>query len=126
MKLTFSDKINILTEYLKSIGFEVILFSDKLPHDISGRIFYVNGQIHIGNLGSAEDAFYTLLHESGHAVSYNKYFVRLAENQPSVEKREIYAYLYGWYLNKHLKLNVSKKTWRLENNEIYHTKNTTQ
>lgn len=110
--MNFSEKIDILESYVNSLGFQLIKFSDELPHT-GGRVYYDKKEIHI-KCGSAEDAFYTVLHEAGHCLSYNKYFIKLKQLQPNVEKRELYAYFYGWVINKQLSLGVDKETWRKE------------
>lgn len=113
--MSFSDKYYQLKEHIEMLyGFKVISFSNILPDDVSGRVFYTEKEIHI-NCCTAESALYTLLHEGGHALSYIKYCVNLKQEQPPKEKRELYAYFYGWVLNKNLNFGVSKETWRFEN-----------
>jgi hypothetical protein len=116
MTQSFSDQIAIATTYLENLGWKIITFSDKLPEGVYGRIYYVNKEIHLSDrIPSAEQALFTLLHEGGHALSYIKYYEVLGEKQPITEKRELYAYLYGWVLIKKLKIEISKEIWRKKN-----------
>lgn len=110
--MTYSEQIDLVINKIKSLGFNVTLFSSELPDDIAGRTFYNKKEVHIGNLPSAEEALFTLVHEAGHVLSYDKYYCKLNEKQPEVEKREIYAYLYGWVIIKQLNLSISKEDWR--------------
>lgn len=112
---SFYDRYSRLAKYVENtLNFKVINFSDQLPNDIAGRIFYIEREIHL-NCPSAESGLYTLLHEAGHAYSYRKYWIKLKQKQPTPEQREIYAYLYGWGLNKSLNLNIDKDSWRKDN-----------
>jgi len=103
--------VHKIKTYLNELGFEVDLFSDQLPSDVLGRTYYVERKVLL-NCCSAREAFFTILHEAGHVLAYNKYFLRLKQKQPPPEKREVYAYLYGWIVNKQLELGLTKEEWR--------------
>lgn len=111
MRQSYSDLIyKVLIPYGLSIGFKIVNFSNELPNDVSGRVYYDRKEIHI-NCAGADEAFFTMIHELGHALSY----IRLASigiKQPAPEKREQYAMQYGWKIIKELKLPVTKENWR--------------
>jgi len=111
--MTNSEKIDKVKEFIESLGFSVELFSKILPDDVSGRTYYTSCHVAI-NCVTAKEALYTILHEAGHVFSYDKYFRKLQQNQPNVELREKYAYLYGWGISKQLNLGISKEEWRFE------------
>ena len=110
--MNYSDRIKILEDYIKStLGFKVIFFADDLPNDVAGRCYYNEKTIKI-NEPSAKDALFTLLHEAGHAYSYIKYWTKLRQPQPAVDKREQYAYFYGFGISKILNLGITKDEWK--------------
>src|SRR6185312_16158929 len=87
-----SDKI---IPYIESKGFTVVNFSDEIPKDVAGQIRYDKKEIHT-NVGSAEGAMYTLIHEVGHMLSYFDLFVGQNKSQNEVGDREVLAFEYGW------------------------------
>lgn len=116
---TYSEKIEILKDFIETqFDFKVNLFSNDLPDDVCGRTYYQNKHVCL-NCTTAKQTFFTLLHEAGHVMSYDKYFYKLLQNQPDVKIREHYAYLYGWVINKKLNLDVTKDEWRNENVENF-------
>lgn len=108
----YSQIINDLVSYIENKGFKVILFSDEIPSDVAGRIFYIEQQIHISPEIDAEEAMYTLIHEGGHMLSFIRLHKQQGLPQPTVEKREQYALQYGWKIIRDLGLPITKEMWR--------------
>lgn len=107
----YTNIINELVAYIEKNGFTVKLLSDEIPDDVCGQIRYIKREIHIGQDISAEEAMYTLIHEGGHMLSYNRLF--LQQGQPQPDRREELALLYGWKIIKDLKLPITKEMWKL-------------
>ena len=105
--ITNSQKIEKIICFLESIKCKVIRHSNELPDDVSGRCIYTKSEIHLNCL-SSEEALYTILHESEHWVSYIRLFVQQGKKQSDVSVREKLAYLYDWFVIKHLELGISK------------------
>lgn len=111
--MNYMEMYDKVKEFLKSKGCDVEEFAD-LPEDVVGRIYYTESLIRL-DCSSAKEALFTLLHEGGHWLSYLRYYVQQNIKQPKPEKRETYAYLYGWYIIKLLNLDITKEIWKIEN-----------
>ncbi len=113
----YSKEIHKLIQFAKVIGWRVCI-DTKLP--VSGRCWYAARKIAI-NEADAKQALLTLLHELGHAVSYNRNRrIGYSITKLPKKKRETLAYLYGWALYTKICTPevISKQDWRVLNYHV--------
>ena len=116
-------EIKKVKSYLENtLNCSVELFSD-LKGESMGRIYYPGESCDNVYCSEAkilidcpyvESALFTILHEAGHYVSYLRYFRKFNINQDNFpkEKRELFAYLYGWYVIRQNNIEISKEEWK--------------
>jgi hypothetical protein len=95
--------------FLQHAGVEVDPHAFHLPDTVVGRVHYEPvTKIEI-NVGNAQIALLTAMHEIGHLLSY----WRLRRQMPDgPEDRETLAYLYGWVAIRLLGVEgISKEEW---------------
>jgi len=103
----------VLDRYARSEGIKEIIYFDieLIPKGYYGLITYERARIKI-DCPTLKDTILSLIHEIGHWLAYKRHNKKYTGLFHYKKYREKMAYLYGWFIIKKFKLNISKNTWR--------------